>query len=139
VTARRTLTAAAGLCAGVVLLMGAEGCEPVAYADTAAPVGTAQKYAYKRMQRAPYNWSRSEWPALKTLWIKESGWRSNAVNSSSGACGIPQAYPCSKIRDRSMKGQVNWGLRYIDRRYGTPTEALRQWRNRCRTDGHCWY
>ncbi|HLU27194.1 MAG TPA: hypothetical protein VKZ65_02065 [Glycomyces sp.] len=65
---------------------------------------------------------------LNLLWNKESGWNELAENSI-GAYGIPQAYPGSKM---SLEGddwrtnpvtQINWGLGYIQDRYGTPCAA----------------
>lgn len=75
----------------------------------------------------------SQWPALEALWNRESGWNPNALNRRSGACGIPQALPCSKISDHSTQGQILWGLGYIKSRYGTPTQAWRFWLS------HGWY
>lgn len=63
-----------------------------------------------------------QWWALNNLWTRESNWNPNARNSS-GACGIPQALPCSKIPDLSPQGQIAWGLGYIKARYGTPASA----------------
>jgi len=68
-------------------------------------------------------WTGAEWDALYSLWMKESGWNPNSVNNGSGACGIPQAYPCSKITDKSAAGQISWGLNYIKGRYGKPSAA----------------
>jgi hypothetical protein len=62
------------------------------------------------------------WSALDKLWTRESNWNVNARNRS-GACGIPQALPCSKIPDMSTTGQITWGLNYIKSRYGTPQAA----------------
>ncbi len=73
------------------------------------------------------------WPALNNLWTRESNWNPTARNASSGACGIPQALPCSKIPDMSPSGQIIWGLTYIERRYGTPTSAWQHWQR------HHWY
>lgn len=70
------------------------------------------------------------WPALYNLWMRESGWRPNARNPRSGACGIPQALPCRKIPDMSTEGQIRWGLDYIGGRYGNPTNAWRFWQSR---------
>ncbi|HVE80905.1 MAG TPA: hypothetical protein VNA68_02065 [Candidatus Dormibacteraeota bacterium] len=75
----------------------------------------------------------AHWPALHNLWQRESGWNPGARNRSSGACGIPQALPCSKIPDMSPKGQLEWGLQYIKSRYGNPTNAWRFWQR------HHWY
>ncbi len=73
------------------------------------------------------------WSSLEALWTKESGWNPGARNRSSGACGIPQALPCSKIPDMSPQGQIEWGLHYIKQRYGTPSAAWAFWRQ------HHWY
>ncbi len=70
---------------------------------------------------------------LVILWQKESGWNVSAHNSSSGAHGIPQALPGSKMGkgwENDYKVQINWGLSYIKNRYGNPTKALAFWRNR---------
>ena len=65
------------------------------------------------------------WWALNKLIIRESSWNPWDVNSSSGACGLPQALPCSKIPNwRSIKSQLIWMMRYIKGRYGNPTSAL---------------
>lgn len=73
------------------------------------------------------------WPALQALWTRESGWNPAARNPRSGACGIPQALPCSKILDMSPQGQIQWGLSYIRSRYGNPANAWRFWQ------AHHWY
>lgn len=67
---------------------------------------------------------------LDVLWTKESGWRTKAGNSSSGAYGIPQALPASKMASAgddwrtNPTTQVRWGLRYISGRYGSACSAL---------------
>lgn len=71
--------------------------------------------------------------AFDTIVQKESGWNPNAVNKSSGACGLPQALPCSKIKDRSPEGQLAWMVNYIKSRYGTPNNAWTFWQ------AHKWY
>lgn len=78
---------------------------------------------------AARGWSGSEWSALLKLWNRESGWRWNATNSSSGAYGIPQALPGSKMASvgsdwqSNAATQISWGLSYIAGRYGTPSAA----------------
>jgi hypothetical protein len=78
-----------------------------------------------------FGFGLEEFPALNELWDHESGWNHEAVNPSSGACGIPQALPCDKISEFGDPGdpaaQIRWGLNYIKNRYGTPTEALNFW------------
>ncbi|MBM7410565.1 hypothetical protein JOE38_000388 [Clavibacter michiganensis] len=69
-----------------------------------------------------------EYACLDYLWTKESGWRVNAYNPS-GAYGIPQALPGSKMASAGADWQTNpatqitWGLGYIESRYGSPCGA----------------
>ncbi|RLP87330.1 MULTISPECIES: lytic transglycosylase domain-containing protein [unclassified Micromonospora] len=71
----------------------------------------------------------SEFPCLEKLWTKESGWNHKASNSSSGAYGIPQALPGSKMGSvaddwrTNPATQIKWGLGYIKGRYDTPCGA----------------
>lgn len=97
---------------------------------------TYNKRLAKATMAARYDWCRSQYNCLETLWNHESGWRVNAHNSSSGAHGIPQALPGSKMGKNwlfSPETQINWGLRYIKKRYGTPCQALGFW------NSHNWY
>ncbi|MET8370314.1 lytic transglycosylase domain-containing protein [Micromonospora profundi] len=77
----------------------------------------------------------SEFPCLEKLWTKESGWNHKARNSSSGAYGIPQAYPGSKMGSAGADWQTNpatqikWGLGYIKGRYKTPCGAWTYFQN----------
>ena len=71
----------------------------------------------------------SQFACLDSLWNRESGWSVHASNPSSGAYGIPQALPGSKMAsagsDWRTNGvtQVKWGLSYIRSVYGTPCGA----------------
>jgi hypothetical protein len=71
----------------------------------------------------------SQFPCLNKLWDKESGWNHRAYNESSGAYGIPQALPGSKMATAgddwrtNPATQIKWGLSYIKGRYGTPCDA----------------
>lgn len=68
-------------------------------------------------------------PALDSLWTHESGWNHLAENPSSGAYGIPQALPGSKMStvgddwQTNPATQIRWGLGYIQDRYGDPDGA----------------
>lgn len=68
---------------------------------------------------------------LDRLWTKESGWRHTATNPSSGAYGIPQSLPASKMASAGSDWrtnpatQIRWGLGYISDRYGSPCAAWR--------------
>jgi hypothetical protein len=70
-----------------------------------------------------------QFPCLDKLWTKESGWNHKAQNPSSGAYGIPQALPGSKMGtvaddwETNPATQITWGLNYIEGRYGTPCKA----------------
>ena len=74
-----------------------------------------------------------QFSCLITMWNHESGWRVNAANPSSGAYGIPQALPGSKMASAGADWQTNpatqitWGLNYIADRYGDPCGAWSQW------------
>jgi hypothetical protein len=70
-----------------------------------------------------------QFPCLDKLWKKESGWNHKASNPSSGAFGIPQALPGSKMGSEGSDWktnpatQIKWGLGYIEGRYNTPCNA----------------
>lgn len=74
-------------------------------------------------------WGDDQFACLVELWNHESGWRVNAQNRSSGAYGIPQALPGSKMASAGADWQTNpatqitWGLNYITARYATPCGA----------------
>ena len=94
-----------------------------------------KKYAHDLIINT-YKWSEADYSALVKLWNKESGWNPNSHNSSSGAHGIPQALPASKMKsegsDYYTNGytQIRWGLKYIKNRYGTPSKAWRHFQNK---------
>ncbi|MEV0156216.1 lytic transglycosylase domain-containing protein [Micromonospora sp. NPDC050686] len=76
-----------------------------------------------------------QFPCLDKLWTKESGWNHKAYNSSSGAYGIPQALPGSKMGSvaddwkTNPATQIKWGLGYIEGRYDNPCGAWTHSRN----------
>ncbi len=71
----------------------------------------------------------AQFPCLNKLWQKESGWNYKAENRSSGAYGIPQALPGTKMASTGADWktnpatQIKWGLGYIKGRYNTPCDA----------------
>lgn len=89
----------------------------------------AEYQAYARARCSAYGWSTADFNCLVALWNKESKWNPNAYNASSGAYGIPQALPASKMATAgtdyrtNYKTQINWGLSYISSRYGSPSAA----------------
>lgn len=76
-----------------------------------------------------FGFAADQWQYLDALWQRESGWSHLAENPSSGAYGIPQSLPGSKMADvapdwrTNPETQVTWGLAYIAARYGDPEGA----------------
>ena len=100
----------------------------VVYVTSTPPnPNTAQSIAYNMM--ASFGFSPSTYfGCLLDLWNRESGWRYDAENAS-GAYGIPQALPGSKMASAGADWQTNpatqirWGLGYIKSIYGNPCSA----------------
>ncbi len=84
-------------------------------------------------------WNYDQFSCLVKLWERESNWRYNATNKSSGAYGIPQSLPASKMASAGAdwrtnpETQIRWGLNYIEGRYGSPCAAL------VHSDEYNWY
>lgn len=84
-----------------------------------------------------FGYSDSEFDCLDSLYMSESGWRTDADNPSSSAYGIPQAL--TQLHDlpadymTSAESQIRWGLGYIQDTYGSPCSA---WSFKA---GHGWY
>lgn len=93
--------------------------------------GTKAEYqAYaKNLCINTYGWTENDFNCLVKLWERESNWNPNAHNKSSGAHGICQALPASKMASEgsdymtNYKTQIRWGLKYIKNRYGIPANA----------------
>ncbi|HEV7173135.1 hypothetical protein [Pedococcus sp.] len=83
-----------------------------------------------------FGFDAGQFGCLDNLWNGESGWRFNASNGSSGAYGIPQSLPGSKMASAGSDWQSNpvtqirWGLQYIKSSYGTPCNAWNTWEGR---------
>ncbi|MGH3342421.1 MAG: hypothetical protein ACRDPK_05960 [Carbonactinosporaceae bacterium] len=94
-------------------------------------IGSPREIA--RGMLAEHGWDGEQHACLDDLWERESGWEVHAENPSSGAYGIPQALPASKMAaagpdwQDSAATQIRWGLDYIDDRYGTPCGAWDYW------------
>lgn len=84
----------------------------------------------KQMAARKYGWTGQDWNALDQIATAESGWNPSAVNSSSGAAGIPQmlpsAHPDINVNQfmSNPQAQIRWFLNYIKGRYGSPSQAL---------------
>jgi hypothetical protein len=92
-----------------------------------APSGSPQQIALGML--GSYGWSSDQFSCLVSLWNQESGWNVDATNPSSGAYGIPQALPGSKMASAGpdwqtdAATQIRWGLGYIKGTYGSPCGA----------------
>ena len=111
-----------------------------AAAEAAAAANTPEgARATARQLVAERGWGSDQFSCLDSLWNKESNWNYQASNGSSGAFGIPQSLPGSKMASAGADWQTNaatqiaWGLEYISAVYGSPCSA---WGHSQSTD---WY
>ena len=102
---------------------------PAPAADPGAGTDPESAKAIARSMMAGRGWGDSEFSCLENLWNRESSWNYQAENASSGAYGIPQALPGTKMSEvaddwaTNPSTQITWGLNYISGRYGTPCSA----------------
>lgn len=95
----------------------------------AVPVSPGSAQAEAASQIQGYGWGPEQLNCLINLWEKESNWNSTAENPSSGAYGIPQSLPGTKMASAGADWrtnpatQIKWGLGYISERYKTPCGA----------------
>lgn len=84
---------------------------------------------------APAEWmaaagiASSDWGYVDYIVSRESGWNPNATNSGSGACGLVQALPCSKVPGNGYDpvDNLRWGNGYAVGRYGSWGAAVAFW------------
>jgi hypothetical protein len=100
---------------------------PAASAPPSVPAGSAQQIASAML--SSFGWGRDQFSCLDALWSHESGWSTTAANPNTGAYGIPQALPGSKMASAGADWQtdaatqIRWGLGYIRGLYGSPCGA----------------
>jgi uncharacterized protein YabE (DUF348 family) len=105
------------------------------------PTNPSENQALGRVMMLNAGFGEDQWSCLYNLWMRESGWRTTAGNPSSGAYGIPQSLPASKMATygadylTNSQTQISWGLNYIKARYGTPCGAWNAFNSRSPT----WY
>jgi hypothetical protein len=98
-----------------------------ALANANTPDGARQ--TARSLAASEYGWGDDQFQCLDSLWTRESNWNYQAYNAGSGAAGIPQALPGSKMASVGSDWQTNaatqikWGLGYIAGSYGTPCAA----------------
>ena len=100
-----------------------------AAAVAAAPAASGSPQQIAEATLASFGWSVSQFSCLDPLWAHESGWSTTAYNAGSGAYGIPQALPGSRMSSAGPDWQTDaatqarWGLEYIKGTYGSPCAA----------------
>ncbi|WP_030614282.1 lytic transglycosylase domain-containing protein, partial [Streptomyces achromogenes] len=117
-----------------VLTTAAVAAATAGMALTAAPAhaapaqaSSAQAIAHKMIPDA------AQFNAFSKIVSHESGWNPHATNSSSGAYGLVQALPASKMASagadwkNNPATQIKWGLDYMNSRYGSPVKAWNFW------------
>ena len=98
-----------------------------------------KSYALMKVESKWLN-PQKEYACLHALWQKESGWRSTALNKSSGAFGIAQFLPSTwgnykyPYKPTDPQIQIDAGLRYIYKRYETPCKAWAFWKSKAGKD-----
>ncbi|WP_371097004.1 transglycosylase SLT domain-containing protein [Streptomyces sanglieri] len=120
--------------AGAAVLLGATGLglgvTPAMAAPAAAPMsvaGSAQATAKSMIGDA------AQFQCFSNIVQHESGWNHTATNASSGAYGLVQALPGSKMASAGAdwktnpSTQIKWGMDYMNSRYGSPCGAWSFW------------
>jgi hypothetical protein len=96
---------------------------------SAAPAASGSPQQIAQAMLGSFGWSSSQFSCLDPLWAHESGWSVTAYNAGSGAYGIPQALPGSRMASagpdwqNNAATQIRWGLEYIKGTYGSPCGA----------------
>ncbi|EFL14914.1 transglycosylase SLT domain-containing protein [Streptomyces sp. C] len=122
----RRIAASKKALAGTVLALGVAGSMLATVPAQAAPTGA--KAIAQQMIKDP-----AQFAAFDKIVTHESGWDYTATNSSSGAYGLVQALPASKMSSAGSDWktnpatQIKWGLDYMNERYGSPVGAWNFW------------
>ncbi|MFJ4618305.1 transglycosylase SLT domain-containing protein [Streptomyces sp. NPDC088812] len=121
---KKTLTAVAVAAATAGMALTAA---PAQAAPAMASASQAQAIAHQMIPDA------AQFNAFSKIVQHESNWDVDATNASSGAYGLVQALPGSKMASAgsdwktNAKTQIKWGLDYMNSRYGSPTGAWSFW------------
>ncbi|KAB1148725.1 lytic transglycosylase domain-containing protein [Streptomyces luteolifulvus] len=123
---KKALTAAALAAATTGLVLTSA---PAQAATSSAPssAASAKAIAHKMIPDA------AQYNAFSKIVEHESGWNVTATNASSGAYGLVQALPGSKMASAGADWktnpatQIEWGLDYMNSRYGSPVAAWNFW------------
>ena len=99
--------------------------------DKVILVGEMQQWAHDYLLANGY--TEADFSATVYIINHESGWRVNATNASSGAYGLPQALPGSKMASAgadwatNYQTQLKWFWGYCNSRYGSVQGAYNFW------------
>ncbi|MFB6892993.1 transglycosylase SLT domain-containing protein [Kitasatospora sp. NPDC056327] len=105
--------------------------------STAPPVSVSPGSVQELAQQIVGN--DAQFQCFSQIVKRESGWNYTATNKSSGAYGLVQALPGSKMASAGADWrtnpatQIKWGLNYMNSRYGSPCGAWSFWQS------HHWY
>ena len=103
------------------------------------PGTTDPREIARQIMKNKYGYGASDFDCFNNIIIRESMWRVNATNPISGAYGIPQALPGSKMATAGSDWRTNpatqiiWAIGYMEKRYGSPCQAWSFKRS------HGWY
>jgi hypothetical protein len=103
------------------------------------PGVTDPKEIARQILKNKFGYGSSQFDCFNNIIMRESMWKVNATNPSSGAYGIPQALPGSKMASEGSDWRTNpatqiiWGIKYMKDRYGSPCAA---WSFK---SSHGWY
>ncbi|MFD5623116.1 transglycosylase SLT domain-containing protein [Streptomyces yangpuensis] len=128
----RRIAASKKTLAGTVVALGVAGSMLATVPAQAAPMSA--KAIAQQMIKDP-----AQFAAFNNIVSRESGWNHTATNASSGAYGLVQALPASKMASAGADWktnpatQIKWGLDYMNERYGSPVGAWNFWQT------HHWY
>ncbi|WP_436842273.1 transglycosylase SLT domain-containing protein [Streptomyces virginiae] len=131
-TVIRRIAASKKALAGTVVALGVAGSMLATVPAQAAPMSA--KAIAQQMIKDP-----AQFAAFNNIVSRESGWNHTATNASSGAYGLVQALPASKMASAGSDWktnpatQIKWGLNYMNERYGSPVGAWNFWQT------HHWY
>jgi hypothetical protein len=115
--------------AAATVLLGASGAVMAVTAPASAAAPTSAQAIAKKMVPA------GQYQCFSKIVEHESGWDHTATNASSGAYGLVQALPASKMSTAGSDWktnpatQIEWGLDYMNDRYGSPCGAWEFWQN----------
>jgi hypothetical protein len=107
----------------------AAAAQPSQTAAATVPAASGSPQQIAEAMLGSFGWSSSQFSCLEPLWAHESGWSVSAYNPGSGAFGIPQALPGSRMASAGpdwqtdAATQIKWGLEYIKGTYGSPCGA----------------